>query len=155
LQRNYRATPINLGPIRPGCSNSPRSCDAERRREDAAYFRHRAAAVAEDQRLHDSYLGLAIEYERLAEVLERIPCQRTRHPLVPRAATPRDRTLPRGRRAHGMPGHPRSAFRYAGLFWRLIWPGELPVQRLKAWLNAPISEYPRSQAICCSETRRS
>jgi hypothetical protein len=34
-------------------------------------------------------------------------------------------------------------------------PGEVPVQRLKAWLNAPVSERPSSQAICCSEMRRS
>jgi hypothetical protein len=37
----------------------PRSCDARRRREDAAYFRHQAAAVTDDQRLRDklSLLG--------------------------------------------------------------------------------------------------
>jgi ADP-ribosylglycohydrolase len=31
---------------------------------------------------------------------------------------------------------------------RLAWPGEIPVQRLKAWLNAALSEYPRSHAAC-------
>jgi hypothetical protein len=39
-------------------------------REDAAHFREKAAATA-DRRLRDSYLGLALQYERLAQVLDK------------------------------------------------------------------------------------
>jgi hypothetical protein len=39
-------------------------------REDAAHLREKAAATA-DRRLRDSYLGLALQYERLAQVLEK------------------------------------------------------------------------------------
>jgi hypothetical protein len=39
-------------------------------REDAAHYREKAAATA-DRRLRDSYLGLALQYERLAQVLDK------------------------------------------------------------------------------------
>src|SRR3954466_11720784 len=34
-------------------------------------------------------------------------------------------------------------------------PGDVPVHRLNAWLNAPTSEYLSNQAICCNEIRLS
>ena len=42
---------------------------ADRYRQDAVRFRRRAATISDD-RLRDSYLGLAQEYERLAELLD-------------------------------------------------------------------------------------
>jgi hypothetical protein len=39
-------------------------------REDAAHFWEKAAGTA-DRRLRDSYLGLALQYERLAQVLDK------------------------------------------------------------------------------------
>jgi hypothetical protein len=47
------------------------SRDAELSREAAAHFHHRAA-VTYDLRLRESFIGLAMDYERLAAVLERI-----------------------------------------------------------------------------------
>jgi hypothetical protein len=47
------------------------SRDAELSREAAAHFHHRAA-VTYDARLRESFIGLAMDYERLAAVLERI-----------------------------------------------------------------------------------
>ena len=46
--------------------------EIERGREDALYFRNRAAAAGNDDPLRAGYLGLAAEYERLVEVLMRI-----------------------------------------------------------------------------------
>ena len=46
-----------------------RSRGAERYREDAAHYRRRADET-EDPQLRDAYLGLAMEHERLADVLE-------------------------------------------------------------------------------------
>ena len=45
--------------------------DAELSHEAAAHFHHRAA-VTYDSRLRQRYIGLAMEYEGLAAVLERI-----------------------------------------------------------------------------------
>jgi hypothetical protein len=42
---------------------------AERYREDAAHYRRRAAAT-DDPQLRGAYVGLAMEYERLADLLE-------------------------------------------------------------------------------------
>ena len=39
-------------------------------RQEAERLRQRAATVTNDDQLRDSYLGLAREYERLAEILE-------------------------------------------------------------------------------------
>ena len=47
------------------------SRDAELSREAAAHFHHRAA-VTYDLPLRESFIGLAMDYERLAAVLERI-----------------------------------------------------------------------------------
>jgi len=47
-----------------------RSRAAERYREAAARFRQRASAVTDDPQLRDSYLGVAIQYDRLADLLE-------------------------------------------------------------------------------------
>ena len=47
------------------------SRDSELSREAAAHFHHRAA-VTYDAQLRESYIGLAMEYECLAAVLERI-----------------------------------------------------------------------------------
>lgn len=55
---------------------------ADRYRQDAVRFRQRAAAITDD-RLRDSYLGLAQEYERLAELLdpaEREPIRQDKPP---------------------------------------------------------------------------
>jgi hypothetical protein len=46
--------------------------DPLRYREDAAHLREKAAATT-DRKLRDSYLGLALQFERLAQVLERDP----------------------------------------------------------------------------------
>jgi hypothetical protein len=48
----------------------PNLRDPRQYREDAAHFREKAAATA-DRRLRDSYLGLALQYERLAQVLDK------------------------------------------------------------------------------------
>ena len=42
-------------------------------RQEAARLRQRAAEITNDDRLRDSYLDLAREYERLAEILEERP----------------------------------------------------------------------------------
>lgn len=39
-------------------------------REEAKRLRQRAGAITNDNQLRDSYLGLAREYDRLADVLE-------------------------------------------------------------------------------------
>jgi hypothetical protein len=44
--------------------------DPRRYREDAAHFREMAAATT-DRKLRDSYLGLALQFERLAQVLDK------------------------------------------------------------------------------------
>lgn len=46
--------------------------EIKRCRKDALFFRDRAAAAGEDNRLRDGYIGLAAEYDRLAELLVRI-----------------------------------------------------------------------------------
>ena len=51
------------------CSVVANRSRADRYRQDAAHFRERAAAAIDPQ-LRASYLGLAMEYERLADVLE-------------------------------------------------------------------------------------
>jgi hypothetical protein len=48
----------------------PNLRDPRQYREDAAHFREKAAASA-DRRLRDSYLGLALQFERLAKVLDK------------------------------------------------------------------------------------
>jgi len=57
-----------------------RSHGADRYREDAAHYRRRAADT-DDLQLRDAYLGLAMEFERLADVLE----GKTPPPLPPGA----------------------------------------------------------------------
>ena len=47
-----------------------RSRVAERYRQTAAHFRQRASAVTADPQLRDSYIGVAIQYDRLADLLE-------------------------------------------------------------------------------------
>ena len=47
-----------------------RSRAAERYHESAASFRQRASAVTDDPQLRDSYLSVAIQYDRLADLLE-------------------------------------------------------------------------------------
>ena len=49
-----------------------RSHDPGRYREEAAHFREMANAAIDSAELRDSYLALAVQYERLAEVLERV-----------------------------------------------------------------------------------
>jgi len=49
----------------------PDSLDPRWYREEARRLRQRAATVKEDDPLRDSYLRLAAEYEKLAELLER------------------------------------------------------------------------------------
>ena len=80
LIRAYRAQPKGIEgrgqiPPVPSSTESARVMnlfhDAELCREAAGYFHHRAA-VTYDARLRESYIGLAMEYERLAAVLERI-----------------------------------------------------------------------------------
>jgi hypothetical protein len=44
-------------------------------RQEAAHFRRMAAASTDNARLRDSYLGLSIQYERLADVLKGIPSE--------------------------------------------------------------------------------
>jgi len=59
-----------------GNSRSPKSAPlarsraAERYHESAASFRQRASAVTDDPQLRDSYLSVAIQYDRLADLLE-------------------------------------------------------------------------------------
>jgi hypothetical protein len=43
--------------------------DPRRYREDAAHFREMAAATT-DRKLRDSYLGLALQFDRLAHLLD-------------------------------------------------------------------------------------
>jgi hypothetical protein len=45
--------------------------DPLRYREDAAHFLELAAAATDSRLLRDSYLALAIEFERLADILEK------------------------------------------------------------------------------------
>jgi hypothetical protein len=45
--------------------------DPRRYREEAAHVRKMAAISTDSSELRDSYLALAIEYERLAQVLEK------------------------------------------------------------------------------------
>jgi hypothetical protein len=45
--------------------------DPKRYREEAAHFREMAAAATDSAQLRDSYLGLALQYERLASFLEK------------------------------------------------------------------------------------
>lgn len=47
------------------------SRNPSRYREEAAHFRQLAAAITDSAELRDSYLALSLEYERLAQVLER------------------------------------------------------------------------------------
>ena len=49
----------------------PNLRDPRQYREEAAHFFEKAAATA-DRRLRDSYLGVALQFERLAQVLEPI-----------------------------------------------------------------------------------
>jgi len=46
------------------------SRDPDWYREQAAHYRDCAAAVTDNHRLRDSYLGLALQHDRLARVLE-------------------------------------------------------------------------------------
>ena len=48
----------------------PHGRDPQAYREEAAQLRGRASAATDSARLRDSYLALAIQYERLANVLE-------------------------------------------------------------------------------------
>ena len=63
--RNYKQT-------YPGvfCTMS-RLRDPERYRREDDDFRKKAEAAADNRELRDSYLALAIEYERLADILEK------------------------------------------------------------------------------------
>jgi hypothetical protein len=45
--------------------------DPRRYREEAGEFRKLAATAADSQELRDSYLALALQYERLATILEK------------------------------------------------------------------------------------
>jgi hypothetical protein len=45
--------------------------DPRRYREQAAYFRELAATITDSRQLRDSYLALSLEYERLAQILEK------------------------------------------------------------------------------------
>jgi hypothetical protein len=45
--------------------------DPRRYREQAAHFRELAATITDSRELRDSYLALSIEYERLAQILEK------------------------------------------------------------------------------------
>jgi hypothetical protein len=45
--------------------------DPQRYREEAAAFRKLAEASADSRELRDSYLALALQYERLATILEK------------------------------------------------------------------------------------
>jgi hypothetical protein len=47
-----------------------RARDPRRYREEAALFRELAAAAVDSAELRDSYLGLALQYERVAQLLE-------------------------------------------------------------------------------------
>ena len=66
-----------------------KSRDAGRYREDAARFRERAAAAADDADLRESYLAVAKEFERLADLLEGKPAA---PPATKPTATRRNRS---------------------------------------------------------------
>ena len=48
----------------------PELRDPQRYREEAAHLLELARAVTDSQELRDSYLALALQYERLARILE-------------------------------------------------------------------------------------
>lgn len=73
--------------------------DPFRYREEAAHFREQAAAATDSRLLRDSYLALAIEFERLADVLEQV-LKRRGSAQVMRMTSPIPRpttTIPRKR----------------------------------------------------------
>ena len=45
--------------------------DPRRYREQAEHFRELAATITDSRELRDSYLALSLEYERLAQILEK------------------------------------------------------------------------------------
>ena len=45
--------------------------DPHRYREQAAHFRELAVTITDSRELRDSYLALSLEYERLAQILEK------------------------------------------------------------------------------------
>jgi hypothetical protein len=64
-----RSRPLPHNPIPKMSTTLAKSRGAERYREDAAHYRRRADQT-DDPQLRDAYFGLAMEYERLADVLE-------------------------------------------------------------------------------------
>jgi hypothetical protein len=62
------------------------SRDPKRYREEAAHFREMAAAATDRAELRDSYLGLALQYERLARFLEKAAASTQKPEAGPNAA---------------------------------------------------------------------
>jgi hypothetical protein len=70
LETVDRTWPISPNRLFGRAGKMPNLRDPRQYREDAAHFRDKAAATT-DRRLRDSYLGLALQFERLAQVLDK------------------------------------------------------------------------------------